>query len=188
MGTCSAWQRPAVLSRAPPRGSKRAFAGLPGDAVRKSDLLDAARSADLDRPTKNSGGGSGGHRPARRNAAPGAIPFTGSTLRLVVGWQALTRVCECVGQRFRSGPLPGSVPVTRRDSTRIWPLRRAVPRTCPSWLPAPAWLTGWLDEKHVRVGGRVGPPHCCGGPPSEPCVLLVVAHGSSKPRRRRGRR
>jgi hypothetical protein len=30
------------------------------------------------------------------------------------------------------------------------------------------------------------PAHCCAGAPSEPCVQLVAAHGSSKPRGRRG--
>jgi len=40
------------------------------------------------------------------------------------------------------GP-PGSVPVTRCDSVKIWPLRRAFSSTCPSWPPAPAWPTSW---------------------------------------------
>lgn len=33
---------------------------------------------------------------------------------------------------------------------------------------------------------RVGPPHYCGDPPSEPCLPLVAAHGSSSPRGRAG--
>ena len=35
--------------------------------------------------------------------------------------------------------------------------------------------TGWLC--------RVAPVHCCTEAPSEPCVPLVAAHGSSKPQR-----
>jgi hypothetical protein len=31
--------------------------------------------------------------------------------------------------------------------------------------------------------GRVAPMHCCIGAPSDPCVPLVAAYGSSKPRR-----
>jgi hypothetical protein len=42
------------------------------------------------------------------------------------------------------GP-PGSVSVTRCDSLRIRPLRRALHLTCLSWLPAPAWPTSWPD-------------------------------------------
>jgi len=49
------------------------------------------------------------------------------------------------------GP-PGLVSVTRCDSLKIWPLRCALCVTCPSWLPAPAWPTSWLDQKHVRRG------------------------------------
>jgi hypothetical protein len=49
--------------------------------------------------------------------------------------------CECVGQRFRSGPLPGSAPVTRRDSRIAWPPRRALSRDLSVGLPAPAWST-----------------------------------------------
>jgi DNA replication protein DnaC len=30
------------------------------------------------------------------------------------------RLCECVGWRFRSGPLPGSAPASRDDSYRLW--------------------------------------------------------------------
>src|SRR5437879_4030378 len=33
---------------------------------------------------------------------------------------------------------------------------------------------------------RVGPAGCPADPPSEPCVRLVTAHGSSKPRGRHG--
>ena len=44
---------------------------------------------------------------------------------------ALSKICECVVQRFRPGPLPGSVPVTGRDSSKIWPSERALLRTCP---------------------------------------------------------
>jgi len=33
----------------------------------------------------------------------------------------------------------------------IWPLWRALCSTCPSRLPAPAWPTSWLDQKHVRA-------------------------------------
>ena len=47
------------------------------------------------------------------------------------------------------GP-PGSVPVTRCDSLRIRPLRRALHLTCRLWLPAPAWSTSWPDQKPVR--------------------------------------
>ena len=47
------------------------------------------------------------------------------------------------------GP-PGSVSVTRCDSLRIRPFRRAFHLTCPSWLPAPAWSTSWPDQKPVR--------------------------------------
>jgi hypothetical protein len=43
------------------------------------------------------------------------------------------------------------VPVTRRDSHKIWPPRRALLLTCPLWLPAPAWPTSWLDQKSVRL-------------------------------------
>jgi hypothetical protein len=32
-----------------------------------------------------------------------------------------------------------------------------------------------------RVAGRVAAAHCCTAAPSEPCVQLVAAHGSSKP-------
>ena len=45
----------------------------------------------------------------------------------------------------------GSVSVTRCGSLRIWPLRRALHLTCPSWLPAPAWSTSWPDQKSVRL-------------------------------------
>ena len=41
--------------------------------------------------------------------------------------------------------------MTRRDSDMIWPLWRALCSTCPSRLPAPAWPTSWLDQKHVRA-------------------------------------
>jgi hypothetical protein len=44
----------------------------------------------------------------------------------------------------------GSVAVTRCDSLRIRPLRRALHLTCPSWLPTPAWPTSWPDQKPVR--------------------------------------
>src|SRR5271168_4394906 len=37
-----------------------------------------------------------------------------------------------------------------------------------------------------RGSCRVGPPHYCGGPPSEPYVPVVPAYGSSKPRGRCG--
>jgi hypothetical protein len=49
------------------------------------------------------------------------------------------------------GEPPGSVSVTRCDSLRIRPLRRALHLTCPSWLPAPAWPTSWPDQKPVRL-------------------------------------
>jgi len=35
------------------------------------------------------------------------------------------------------------VPVTRRDSNKIWLLRRALVVTCPPGLPAPTWPTSW---------------------------------------------
>jgi len=44
---------------------------------------------------------------------------------------------------LRGGGPAGSVSVTRCDSLRIRPLRRAFHLTCPSWLPAPAWPTSW---------------------------------------------
>jgi hypothetical protein len=44
----------------------------------------------------------------------------------------------------------GSVSVTRCDSLRIRPLRRALHLTCPAWLPVPAWPTSWPDHKPVR--------------------------------------
>ena len=41
-----------------------------------------------------------------------------------------------------------------------------------------------FSQPHDRGGGpwRVARPHCCGRAPSEPCVRVVPAHGSSKPR------
>ena len=55
-------------------------------------------------------------------------------------------ICECVVAVLLGGGPPGSVPVTRCDSLTIWPLWRALGMTCPSWLPAPAWLTSWPDR------------------------------------------
>src|SRR5574338_127035 len=53
-----------------------------------------------------------------------------------------------------------------------------------STLPGPRrWVLSW---SLLVSSCRVGPPHCCGGPPSEPCVRFVTAHGSSKPRGRHG--
>jgi hypothetical protein len=46
------------------------------------------------------------------------------------------------------------VPVTRCDSQLIWPLRRAVRVTCPSWSPAPAWPTSWPDRKIMPGTGE----------------------------------
>ena len=53
--------------------------------------------------------------------------------------------CSWVGVLQAWGWQPG---VTRIG---IWPLWRALCSTCPSRLPAPAWPTSWLDQKHVRV-------------------------------------
>jgi hypothetical protein len=64
--------------------------------------------------------------------------------------RARPRSVSVVAVLLGGGP-PGSAPVTRRDSTKIWPLRRALFVTCPSWLPAPAWPTSWLDlTPHAR--------------------------------------
>ena len=38
----------------------------------------------------------------------------------------------------------------------------------------------------VGVTGRVAPAHCCVEAPSEPCLPLIAAHGSSSPRGRVG--
>ena len=67
--------------------------------------------------------------------------------RLIVGGL----ICECVVAVLLGGGPPGSAPVTLRDSGLIWPLRRVLLLTCPWWLPAPAWPTSWLDQKHARV-------------------------------------
>lgn len=61
------------------------------------------------------------------------------------------RLCECGGQRFRSGPLSRSVPVDWDDSDRLWPRVRAFRLTCLPCSPAPIWLTSWLDQKLVRT-------------------------------------
>ena len=50
----------------------------------------------------------------------------------------------------RLGLLPGSVPVSRADSLRIWPLWACLALDLSPGLPAPAWLTGWPDQKPVR--------------------------------------
>ena len=60
------------------------------------------------------------------------------------------RICECVVAVLLGGGPPGSASVTRCDSLRIRPLRRALHLTCPSWLPTPAWPTSWPDQKPVR--------------------------------------
>src|SRR5512133_923519 len=41
-----------------------------------------------------------------------------------------------------------------------------------------------FPQPHDRDGRpwRVARPHCCGRAPSEPCVRVIPAHGSSKPR------
>src|SRR5258705_3693913 len=62
----------------------------------------------------------------------------------------------------------------------MWPLPR---QRRPGWMRYPA--SERLPPRSSSPS-RVGPPHCCGDPPSEPCVPLVAAHGSSKPRGRRG--
>ena len=62
----------------------------------------------------------------------------------------------------------------------------------------PAWSDPW-PHSHRRIGrpvslpttrvgsySRVAPARCRAGAPSEPCVPLIAAHGSSKPRGRRG--
>jgi len=54
------------------------------------------------------------------------------------------RSVSVVAVLLGGGP-PGSASVTRCDSLTIWPLWRALGMTCPSWLPAPAWLTSWPD-------------------------------------------
>jgi hypothetical protein len=73
--------------------------------------------------------------------------YVGNPLALLNGH--LT--CECVGQRFRSGPLPGSAPVTRRDSNLTWPLWCALARTCSSGCGHRPGPPGWPDQKHVRA-------------------------------------
>src|SRR5690242_8541066 len=52
--------------------------------------------------------------------------------------------------------------------------------------PVPVWRTptGFPCSARMRHGwdwGRVGPPHCCGGPPSEPDLNGFHSSGSSKP-------
>ena len=52
----------------------------------------------------------------------------------------------------------GSVSVTRCDSLRIRPLRRA-PHLTYQWLPAPAWPTSWPDQESSPLEG--GTHHRC---------------------------
>jgi hypothetical protein len=63
---------------------------------------------------------------------------------------SLSEICECVVAVLLGGGPPGSASVTRCDSLRIRPLRRALHLTCPSWLPTPAWPASWPDQKPVR--------------------------------------
>ena len=43
------------------------------------------------------------------------------------------------------------------------------------------------ERRGPSAGGyRVGPPHCCSGPPAGSCVPLVAAHGSGGPHGRAG--
>jgi hypothetical protein len=74
-------------------------------------------------------------------------------LDTLTAWDAFIASVSVVAVLPGGGP-PGSVPVTRRDSHRIWPSRRALRLTCPSRLPAPAWPTSWPDQKPVRPYGR----------------------------------
>ena len=86
------------------------------------------------------GAARGARRPWWRTCGPAVGPIRAPAERSV-----------SVVAVLRDGEPPGSVPVTRRDSRKIWPLRCALYLTCPPWLPAPAWPTSWLDQKSVRL-------------------------------------
>ena len=92
-----------------------------------------------------------------KRTARGYRSFENYRLRLLLNHglirqdQHTTRICECVDAVLLGGGPAGSVAVTRRGSTRIWPLRRALVLTCPPWSPAPAWPTCWPDQKPVHA-------------------------------------
>src|SRR5690242_6300862 len=71
-----------------------------------------------------------------------------------------------------SGPTMSQIPARVGSSNgESWSLARAATRC--SGIPPPSAATERL--------GRVGPPHCCGGPPSEPDLNGFHSSGSSKP-------
>src|SRR5512132_148126 len=81
-------------------------------------------------------------------------------------------------------PVPMSEAVQGLVIVRVWPVGDVGLRG-PRWTKSRHGARDHVGiEAHDQTGPpwRVARPHCCGRAPSEPCVRVVPAHGSSKPR------
>ena len=78
--------------------------------------------------------------------------------------------------------------VTRCDSSKTWPLPRALYLTCPPWLPAPSWSTSWPDRACRVTAGPEALGVGAGGVASGVNALAVAVEQQCSRRRRIERR